>query len=149
MKRHEALVPLSRQHHQMLILAQILQPNAPAYPALPTDIPGKQAYAMRVFEEIIEPQIRLEETVLFPAISGMNEDIDQLVYILKDDHCEIEQFIRTIQGDAQATNVMTQLSDLLIRHVRMEERELFELIQQYATDELWVKLSTLKTGSGS
>jgi hypothetical protein len=36
MKRHEALIPLSRDHHGTLILARLLRSDAPPYKGLPT-----------------------------------------------------------------------------------------------------------------
>ena len=41
MKRHEALAPLSREHHGTLILAQLLKKGAPVYKGLPDTDTGK------------------------------------------------------------------------------------------------------------
>lgn len=136
MKRHEALAPLSREHHRVLILSQLLRSDAPAYKDLPTDVPGKQRYARQMFEETLKPHMLLEEEQLFPAISGLHPDIDQLIYILLDDHAEIETLFQKMMGEANPTWLMDQLAELLRLHVRMEERELFELIQLHADEAL-------------
>ena len=38
-----------------------------------------------------------EEEELFPLISGVSEEIDQLIYMLQDDHTEIENLFQKIQ----------------------------------------------------
>ena len=58
MKRHESLAPLSREHHEGLILAQLLKKGAPAYRGLPTDLAGKLSYAREMFERILEGRHR-------------------------------------------------------------------------------------------
>ena len=51
MKRHEALAPLSRDHHEALILSQLLKKDSPAYKGLPVTVEGKVNYAVGFFEK--------------------------------------------------------------------------------------------------
>ena len=41
MIRHSSIVSLSREHHGALILARLLQKDAPPYKNLPKDLKGK------------------------------------------------------------------------------------------------------------
>ncbi|MEX2595751.1 MAG: hemerythrin domain-containing protein [Salibacteraceae bacterium] len=142
MKRHEAFIPLSRDHHEILVLAQLLKADAPAYPKLPTDIAGKLSYAMEVFDNRLMNHIQIEEELLFPKVVGHNAQIDQLIYMLKDDHTEILVRFENLTSDLNILMAMDELGKLLEEHVRREERELFELLQKDLLEEA---LSALKT----
>lgn len=119
----------------MLILAQLLKSDSPDYKGLPTDIIGKQRYADRLFQDCIKPHFHLEESKLFPAVAGINSEIDQLIYVLIDDHAEIERLFEMMQGDAKialgSEQALDDLGSAIEKHVRLEEREFFELIQKH------------------
>lgn len=136
MKRNEAFAPLSRDHHQVLMLSQLLMADAPNYPNLPTETIDKQRYAVDLFDRVIKQHMRLEEQVLFPMCAGLHPEIDQLIYILIDDHCEIENLFQKMQSEVNTAIIMDELAHLLADHMRTEERELFELIQLHAPAEL-------------
>lgn len=135
MKRHEALIPLSREHHQFLVLAQLLKIDAPTYPKLPQDLHGKFQYAKRMHEELMQQHWKKEEEVLFEQIEGVHPDIDQLLYVLKDDHTELNERLEKLAGEVNQAFAMNEIATLLEQHVRTEERELFEKIQQHCTEE--------------
>jgi iron-sulfur cluster repair protein YtfE (RIC family) len=135
MKRHDALVPLSRDHHGALILAKLLQKGAPAYKELPTDLPGKAAYASRFFDNELTPHFAAEEKCLLGYAKGVDAGIDALLETMKEQHLQL----RTLFGQiATATDLATHLDAtgaLLEAHVRMEERQLFPLIQEHCSAE--------------
>lgn len=145
MKRHDALAPLSRAHHGFLILAQLLKSDTPNYKGLPTDVTGKLTHALEVYEQQLAPHIRFEEEELFPLVSGLHPDIDQLIYVLIDDHAEIDLHFSRMQGDTAlslgAEWMLDQLGTLIEQHVRLEEREFFELIQKHADEELLERIA--------
>ncbi len=145
MKRHEAFVPLSRDHHEVLMVAQLLKADAPEYPKLPSDIHGKLSHAMKVYAEIIQPHVRFEEEQLFPIILGISDEIDQLIYILQDDHTEIDSLFVKLQGEANQAWLMDELGKLMEQHVRLEERELFELLQTQASKSLLEEINARTT----
>ena len=145
MKRHEVLIPFSKEHHEILVMAQLLKVDAPDYPKLPNDILGKIKYAVSVYSSILKPHIDFEEEELFPLISGVSEEIDQLIYMLQDDHTEIENLFQKIQGEANQAWLMDELGKLIEQHVRQEERELFELIQKHADEPLLHKIALSTT----
>ncbi len=130
MTRHEQLAHLSREHHQFLIVAQLLKKGAPEYARLPKTVPGKLGYAMEHYESVIKPHIEREEAILFPAVAGIDPTIDQLIYELQDDHVEIETGFQRLEADANVLLAMDSLGHLLDEHVRKEERQFFELLQK-------------------
>jgi iron-sulfur cluster repair protein YtfE (RIC family) len=140
MKRFDKLAPLSRERQMMLILAQVLKTDTPDYKGLPTDIIGKQRYSQKLFHELILPHFQFEEQELFPAVSGIHHEIDQLIYILIDDHAEIARQIELMEGDTKiALGSEQSLNDLGVSiegHIRLEEREFFELVQRHVDETL-------------
>jgi hypothetical protein len=78
MKRHPSLAHLSREHHGALILARLLQKNAPAYKDLPVDTEGKATYALKFYKEELVRHFEEEESVLKMVI-GINGALDLLV----------------------------------------------------------------------
>jgi len=140
LKRIEQLAPLSREHHQMLILAQLLKSDSPGYKGLPTDNLDKQRYADRLFHDLIKPHFEFEENELFPAIAGIHTEIDQLIYILIDDHAEITRLFELMQGDTKialgSDLALDELGRIIENHVRLEEREFFELIQKHVPETI-------------
>ena len=77
MKRHEALAPLSREHHSALILAQLLKKDAPAYKGLPTALNEKTAYALQMFTATLQLHFTNEEEML-DKIRNVHIEIDKL-----------------------------------------------------------------------
>ncbi|MCO4807547.1 hemerythrin domain-containing protein [Salibacteraceae bacterium] len=144
MKRHDALSPFSRAHHEFLILSQVLKSDVPDYKGMPTDTIGRQNYALDVYTNRLQPHMELEESRLFPLLSGLHASIDQLIYILIDDHAEIDIHFKRMQGDSSISLgtewMMDQLGRIIEQHIRLEEREFFELIQAHASPELMDKI---------
>jgi len=130
MRRHEKLIPLSREHHEMLLLAQLLKKDAPPYKGLPCSLPEKLKYASGIFLSLIESHFQREEEMLFPVVmkaSIANDLIEQLVA----EHQKITQhFKKIISGTIADKKNVHNLAVLLESHIRKEERQFFQLIQQ-------------------
>ncbi len=77
MKRHEALIPLSREHHGALLLAQVLKSDVPDYKGMPTLPAEKAAYALETFTNTLQPHFKKEE-LLMQKVMGRNDDLDFL-----------------------------------------------------------------------
>src|SRR3954447_26755868 len=78
MKRHQSLIPLSRDHHAALLLARLLQIGAPAYKGLPSDAEGKLAYAFQFYENELISHFNKEEKI-FQLVTGIDESLDVLL----------------------------------------------------------------------
>ena len=134
MKRHVALIPLSHDHHDILVIAQglILGRSKAPRSTWPTD---RQAQADRVvlfFSQSLEPHFDLEETHLFPAVVSHLPDQQALVTALTDEHETLRAHVQALPRHAAAELYMRlpRLGELLVKHVRREERILFETIQR-------------------
>jgi iron-sulfur cluster repair protein YtfE (RIC family) len=79
----------------------------------------------------LAPHFRAEEEVLFPllrsAVPGSGEMIDELVR----NHAQIRAAIPQLEGGTGLAKLIFDLGDLLERHIRKEERELFPLFEEH------------------
>ncbi len=129
MKRHESLISLSRQHHDALILAQLIKKNSPPYKGLPTDTKGKREYTLYMFRDHLVPHFEAEELILIPFITGKDKTIDILSEEIVSEHKKITDLIEFIRIEKDTEENLDQLGNILSSHIRKEERELFEKIQ--------------------
>lgn len=129
LKRDPALISLSREHHKGLILAQLLKADMPDYQGLPSDIPAKVAFAKKEYEQRLKAHFAREESWLLPLCQGKGEDLAQMAARVAAEHQEISTAI--LQLDEQATpETLDQLGRLLEQHIRFEEREWFQSMQE-------------------
>ena len=125
MKRDPALVTLSHDHHQALAVAQKLRRA------------DKQS-ADRARAELVayrdghgREHFRLEEEILFPAYAGYGDPYDPLLARALCDHVAIRREVDAAAGDPQApVGTLQKLGAMISDHVRLEERELFPLIER-------------------
>ena len=142
MKRHESLAPLSREHHDALILAQLMKKNAPNYNGLPTDNAGKVMYAMNLFNTTLKEHFFREELML-RKVEHCHEDIRIIGQEILQEHEQLTAFFLNLDNAANQEDIMDQLGISLDQHIRKEERILFPLIQQYCSEELLQEVSGL------
>ncbi len=123
MKRHPALVPLSRDHHHALVIARALR-RATADTA---------AEAARTFLAHWEAEerlhFRLEEEVLLPAYAADGDPSHPVVVRVLRDHMLIRRDADRVAAHA-ALEQLHELGDRLAAHVELEEQELFPLIER-------------------
>ena len=124
LKRHDALVPLSREHHQALLLCWKIKTGF----AKDVDVARIKRYADWFFAEHLTPHFAEEENVLFPILGNENALVERAV----GEHRELEKLFA---NDSNVEQSLREISVLLDKHVRFEERELFEVIQRSATDD--------------
>lgn len=134
MKRHEALAPLSRDHHSSLILAQLLKKNAPMYRDLPDNAKDKAAYAEQQFEKHIKKHFAQEE-VMLDKVKAVHNEIDELAIEIKSEHQVLRELFESLGGSPDTDEKLDNLGNKLESHIRKEERVLFPLLQQYCTEE--------------
>ncbi|MDP1850110.1 MAG: hemerythrin domain-containing protein, partial [Solirubrobacteraceae bacterium] len=125
MKRNPALVSLSRDHHQALSVALRLR-RATAETA--ADV---RADALRFWTTAGRAHFRLEEEVLLPAYAPHGDPHHPLVARVLCDHVAIRQRMDALARDAPTEVArLRELGTMLSDHVRLEERELFVLVEQ-------------------
>ena len=130
MKRHEALATLSRQHHEALILAQLLKNVATVYKGLPADVIGKAAYAIRFYNEELVKHFKEEEDIVIATITGMDVMLDTLANEIIAEHKELQILFTTINDAVDLSAHLEKIGNTLEQHIRKEERIFFPLVQQ-------------------
>lgn len=140
MKRHKSLIPLSKQHHDALILAQLIKKNSPPYKGLPTDLAGKRKYTLEKFREHLVPHFEAEELILIPFIIGRSKEIDLLCEEVIAEHQKIADLVEEIRTEKAVEKNLNELGFLLSSHIRKEERKLFQTIQEILSEDQLIKL---------
>ena len=125
MKRDAALVTLSHGHHQALVVAQKLRRAEPG-----TAVTARSAFA--AFWPVHgRGHFRLEEEVLLPAYARHGDPHHPLVAQVLCDHVAIRQRAEAVLAEpASSVAALRELGGLLAAHVRLEERQLFPLIEE-------------------
>lgn len=135
MKRHEALAPLSREHHTALILAQLLKKDAPVYKGMPTLPKDKAVYAINFFKTKMQKHFLLEEEMLH-KIKHCHFEIDKLATEIIKEHRQLSATFTSLEFSNDITTLMDNLGSDLENHIRKEERILFPLIQTHCSEEI-------------
>jgi len=134
MKRSESLAPLSREHHSALILAQLLKRGAPAYKGLPTTIPEKMGYAVKMFNDSMKEHFRKEE-ILIEMVAHCHEDIKKLGMEILMEHQQLTEYFLALNQASNLEEAMDILGNKLDLHIRKEERVLFPLIEKHCSEK--------------
>ena len=130
--RHPSLILLSHDHHHGLALA--LRCRKQALGRLkPMGAAGLRERAEEVLDfyaDKLVAHFRAEEEVLFPfldgAVPGNGSMIDELIK----DHDQIREAMPRLKAGQGLAKLIFDLGDLLERHIRKEERELFPLFEK-------------------
>ena len=139
MKRHKSLAPLSREHHEALILAQLLKKGAPAYKDLPTDKEGKVMYALALFNEKMRSHFITEELMMDKLHIIADETLHEMSLEIRNDHRKISAMFSALSPESTESE-LDVLGKKLEEHIRKEERVIFPLIEKLATPELMEEL---------
>lgn len=137
MRRHVTLIPFSKQHHQMLVLAQVLKTDVPDYIGMPTTVEGKHQFLLEKFEEVILPNLNKHRNLFYPAIlqwGFTDQDLLQRIQEKEDDVVLICKEIK--DGNILNNTQLNELGYALDTLVRMKERELYEKVQARYSLEL-------------
>ncbi len=137
-KRHPSLIPLSHDHHHGLVLAFRLREGLP-HNRKPADSPREQAEdAVRFFHDNLVAHFRAEEEALFPAIRACVPYAAAMLATLTAEHGEmhaqIENLIQASPDEVPLRTKLKAFGDLLERHIRHEERELFPLYEAHISE---------------
>ena len=135
MKRNPALYTLSHDHHQGLILAQQLKKGAPQYKGMPSTLKDKKDYIISFYNTELVKHFQDEEEILFPAVKNKNDYLDKKIAEIISEHRKMETLIRDLEKTDQLENVLDEFGQLLEKHIRKEERELFIEIEKILSDD--------------
>ncbi len=141
MKRLQVLIPLSHDHRHALVEARRLRRAANR-----DDDPSGAATAfVRFFRTSSVAHFREEEEVLFPLVIDVKEAHALLVQALLD-HQHLHALVATLEAGRNVRATMSELGERLEAHVRLEERQLFPLIERVAAAALEAALATPRGG---
>lgn len=144
MKRHPSLIPLSRDHHGALILARLLQKDAPPYKELPLDPTGKAEYALKFYRDELLEHFAEEEKII-PIVKGINAELDQLMKEMAEEHQELHTLFGLIDKHPDLARHLDQLGKAMEFHIRKEDRQLFPMIQDNCSEAVLTEIAeTLK-----
>ena len=130
MKRHPALIPLSRQHHDALALCVFIDRGLKKEPTVEKARQLREQ-AVETYELLIRGHFEVEEAVLFPMVRRRLPKSDALNELMAERPPLRHAFENLAnRRGADLIAALRQLGVALERHVRKEERELFPLIQQ-------------------
>jgi hemerythrin-like domain-containing protein len=122
-KRAPELQGLSRDHHGALNAALKLRRADAATAAEAAE------HFRRFWREHGERHFEIEEAILLPGFAtGGGDARDELVARVLTDHVDIRARARVL-GDDPAPADLNELGERLAKHVRLEEDELFPLIE--------------------
>jgi iron-sulfur cluster repair protein YtfE (RIC family) len=133
MTRHPSLVPLSHDHHHGLALALRCRKQALGQ-IRPMGVEGLRERAKEFhvfFSSNLVRHFRAEEEILFPLISSLVPESQAIIDRLLKDHDEIRAASNRLESERAAGKILFDLGDLLERHIRTEERELFPLFERH------------------
>ncbi|OYU54671.1 MAG: hypothetical protein CFE25_15405 [Chitinophagaceae bacterium BSSC1] len=126
LKRDEALQPLSRQHHQGLLVSLFLSNG------LKKGVASKpmRDFILQFWQDDLLKHFEAEEQVLVPFAKPY-AILEPLITRMLLEHQQIVLLINRINNEARAEQLETikEFADKLEQHIRFEERELFEQMQ--------------------
>ncbi len=133
-KRHQALVSFSKEHHFGLLLVwKIRQGLANAISA-----ERISKYVLFFFNEDLKIHFKEEEELLFSKLPAT----DTLRIQAEEEHKEIYRLTTAITQTANDEKLLRQFADTLEKHIRFEERTLFNHLQSHLSVEELEEIST-------
>ncbi len=126
MLRDKNLIPLSHQHQHALALCVRIDR---ASPIADVDVSPWQDEIAQQFQLEIAIHFAAEEDVLFPVARGF-EELVPLVNQLLADHADLRAKFSVATSGKMSGSDLQALAQGLSLHIRKEERQLFERLQQ-------------------
>lgn len=124
LKRHTALEPLSREHHYGLQLCWKIRTGFKKG----VETLRIRNYVVWFYENHLLPHFEVEEKYIFPIL-GIDNDL------IKRALSEHQKIKRLALSETEVHKSLHSLEDVLEKHIRFEERILFNEIQSVATTE--------------
>lgn len=135
MKRDKNLAPLSRDHHHGLITANMLKADGSKEKEPEIGLPEKADLAQSFWDTDLIFHFRNEETILYPFAKGKDELLDKMLERMLAEHASMKAMVENLGEAGDFEKVIDALGRKLEAHIRFEERELFEKIQEVFTPE--------------
>jgi hemerythrin-like domain-containing protein len=134
--RDKSLIPLSHQHQHALALCVRIDR---AQPIREEDLEAWLAEIEQHFSQEIQIHFVAEEDVLFPAARRFPE-LALLVEELLADHATLRELFLRAAARNMSAQTLPGFAQQLSHHIRKEERQLFERLQELMAPEELAKL---------
>ncbi len=130
--RHPSLILLSHDHHHGLALALRCRKQALGQ-MKPVGMEGLKERAREFcdfYSRNLVPHFEAEEKVLFPVMRSAAPDSHHLIGELLQEHEQMRGWAASLEGKIDLAKMIHDVGDLLERHIRREERELFPIFER-------------------
>jgi len=133
-KRHKAMQSLSRDHHHGLFLCWKIRTGF----SKGISAERIKRYADWFFEQHALPHFELEENHIFPILGERNDLVKRAL-------AEHRKLTRLFNDTDEIDRSLSLIEEELEKHIRFEERVLFNEIQKVATEEQLKTISKIHT----
>jgi len=125
-KRSSELAPLSREHHEGLLFVWKLRQG------LQKGIANERLrkFIFWQWQNHIKPHFYHEEKILMPFLSAGNELTERMIK----EHENIRELILNLDSEPDSRTI-SMLADLINDHIRFEERQLFNYLEETLSKE--------------
>jgi iron-sulfur cluster repair protein YtfE (RIC family) len=149
MKRHPALVQLSRDHHQALVLGRALQADAPRRlrATLPADSADLVVHLKARFAAELEPHFAVEDRVLIPVSEAKGEPLALQALRIRHDHAALREMVASLAPGPRLGSALDAFGRRLMDHVQYEERIWFPTLEQELDTDALAAVAADLTGS--
>ena len=125
-KRHESIAEFSRDHHFALLFVWKIRTGLKKA-VEPERI---KKYIVHFFNTGLKPHFKEEEELLFPLLSEENK----LRIRAETEHKLMHQIIAEMENSSSDNLPIEKFADTLEKHIRFEERELFNYLQSAVSE---------------
>jgi len=130
MKRHPQLQPLSRQHHNGLLMVLLITKGLKKKASLSV----MNDFISKGWEEELKEHFEMEESILLPALRDKSFD-PLLTEQLITEHHQIRSLIEKVKTNNTTVNDLESFASLLEKHIRFEEKVFFPKAEQVLTEK--------------
>ncbi len=122
LKRHPALISYSKDHHFGLLFVWKIRQGLNKH----KETERIRLYALHFFENNLRTHFQEEETNILQELPSN----DPMRLRVEKDHANIRALIEDLKSGQNGSSELVQLATILDAHIRFEERELFQYLQQ-------------------
>lgn len=133
-KRHPAIVEFSRDHHFALLLVWKIKEGLKKS----IEISRISKYVVHFYDTNLIHHFIEEETMLFNKINIS----DPLILKTESEHDDMRNLIEALRNNPDDLKPLESFSAMLEKHVRFEERELFNYLQENISDEVLAEIES-------
>lgn len=142
MRRNKSLVPLSHDHFNGLIIAQLIKKGTPPYTELPEGFLDKIKCTLEFYKFDLRKHYSIEQDILYPFVKGRDIVIDKLFEELFIEQHHILSSIDSVKNAVDIEDKLNSIGYSLESSIRKEERQLFPRIELIVPREKLTELES-------